>query len=237
MNQDRRPGSQIPLPLALKEKPGLDQFIVGENQEAIHTLRNTARGIAHSNLFIWGQHGCGISHLLQAACLLADSAGRKLSYVPLASIPDIEPQILENLEQLDLVFIDDIDRATDLPDWEQALFNLYNRTRESGSLLVIGSHTRPQALPFSLQDLKSRMSWDLVYRISPLGDADKIEALQRRARSRGFQLPSEVAGFIVNRVNRDMPSLMNCLDVLENESLVEQRKLTIPFVRRLLGLG
>jgi len=48
------------------------------------------------------------------------------------------------------------------------------------------------------------MVWDLVYRIKPLADIDKIEALQRRSHDRGFKLPREVAEYLVKRVKRDM---------------------------------
>jgi len=78
------------------------------------------------------------------------------------------------------------------------------------------------------------MVWDLVYRIKPLADIDKIEALQRRSHDRGFKLPREVAEYLVKRVKRDMPNLITLLDDLEKASLAEKRKLTIPFVRSFL---
>ena len=46
--------------------------------------------------------------------------------------------------------------------------------------------------------------------------------------------PDEVAEFLIKRISRDMHSLFAMLDRLDRESLVAQKKLTIPFVKGLL---
>lgn len=234
MSEKHAPGSQLPLALNLNEKPGFNLFIVGGNAEALHQVRRAARGISHSSLYLWGPRSCGISHLLQAACIQADEVSLRVAYIPLADNEALDPRILENLDNMDVVCIDDIDAIAGRAVWEVALLHLYNRLREAGTRLVFGAHASPQNIPLQLADLRSRMSWDLVYRISPLDDQDKIEALQRRATARGFSLPREVADYIVNHTARDMTSLVTCLDDLEKASLVEQRKLTIPFVKKIL---
>lgn len=234
MNKEHPAGVQLPLALNLKEKPGFDLLIVGDNTEAIYQARRSARGISHTSLYLWGQHGCGISHLLQAACIQADAESLGVAYIPLADSAALDPRILENLDNMDLVCIDDMDAICGQPVWELALLHLYNRMREAGTRLIIGAHASPRKISLQLADLKSRMSWDLVYHIKPLGDPDKIDALQRRATARGFELPRDVAEYIVNRTARDMPNLIACLDELEKASLVQQRKLTIPFVKKVI---
>lgn len=225
---------QIPLALALKEKPGFELFVVGENIEALQSLKSIAKGAKHSCIYLWGQTGIGISHLLQATCILADETSLRIAYVPLNDQSHLDPQFLENLDSMDIVCIDDIDIIAGIAKWEQPLLHLYNRLRENGCAMIMGAHTSPQALKFELQDLKSRMSWDLVYHIKSLDDSDKIEMMQRRAQARGFKLSSEVADYIVKRVRRDMPSLIALLDDMEKATLAEKRKLTIPFVKNLL---
>lgn len=235
MSKNATTQGQIPLALALREKPGFDLFVVGDNVEVTQALKSIAKGAKQSSLYLWGQSGNGISHLLQAACILADEKGRRISYVSLKDHAGLEPQILENMDSMDIVCIDDIDVIAGDTKWEQALLHLYNRLRENKHVMLIGAHSSPQALTFELQDLKSRMAWDLVYHIKTLDDADRIEMLQRRAQERGFALTREVAEFIVNRVRRDMPSLIALLDALERATLAEQRKLTIPFVKTMLN--
>ncbi len=218
---------QIPLALALKERPGFDLYVTGDNTEAIHRIQHLVRG----SLYVWAQTGSGITHLLQAACMQASELGKQVAYIPLKEHHTLNPQLLENLDVMDMVCIDDIDLIAGRMHWEQPILHLYNRMRDKGSALLIGAHASPQSLEFQLADLKSRMGWDLVYHLKPLVDKDKISVLQKRAAARAFELPDEVADYLVKRVPRDLSSLIGLLDELEKATLAEQRKLTIPFVK------
>lgn len=234
MNFTASGGGQLALPLAIKDKPGFDQFVVGGNVETVELLKLMVRGARQCRLYLWGSIGSGISHLLQACCILADGIGRAVAYIPLREYPQLTPALLEGLDRMELVCVDDIDAITGHEEWEQALFHLYNRLRDNNINLIMGAHTNPRSLDFHLADLKSRLVWDLVYHVKPPIDVDKVEALQRRAHARGFKLPVEVAEFLVNRVKRDMPNLIDQLDKLEQATLSEQRRLTIPFVKTFL---
>ena len=69
-----------------------------------------------------------------------------------------------------------------------------------------------------------------------LDDDQKQAALQFRARARELELNDEVAAYIIQRLPRDMNELFWQLNRLDHASLAEQRKLTIPFVKKILGL-
>jgi DnaA-homolog protein len=64
-----------------------------------------------------------------------------------------------------------------------------------------------------------------------LDDAGRLEALRLRAAQRGLQLPPETADYLLRRIPRDLPSLFDILDHLDEASLVAQRRLTVPFIR------
>jgi len=142
--------------------------------------------------------------------------------------------MLEGLEHLDMVCADDVDCIAGQEAWEQALFHLYNRLREQQKPLLMTGSKGPRDLAFQLQDLKSRVSWDLTYHLQALSDKDKINLLQKRANTRNFEIPEEVAAYLVKNVKRDLPSLLKLLDKLDQATLTEQRKLTIPFVKTLI---
>jgi DnaA family protein len=89
--------------------------------------------------------------------------------------------------------------------------------------------------PFQLPDLLSRLGSGPVYRINELDDQGKQSALQLHARNRGFDMPDDVANYLLKHCPRDMVSLFKILDQLDEASLSAQRKLTIPFVSTLLG--
>jgi DnaA family protein len=66
-------------------------------------------------------------------------------------------------------------------------------------------------------------------------DEDKAAILQFRATRRGMSLSAEAATFIVSRAPRAMSQLLSILDQLDDASLVQQRVLSIPFVKQTLG--
>ncbi len=60
-------------------------------------------------------------------------------------------------------------------------------------------------------------------------------ALQLRARLRGLELPLETWQWLQRRLPRDMRTLYQVLDTLDEASLAAQRRLTVPFIREVLG--
>jgi regulatory inactivation of DnaA Hda protein len=56
-----------------------------------------------------------------------------------------------------------------------------------------------------------------------------------RAAARGMEMPADVATYILSRASRDTAELFTLLNRLDDASLQEQRKLTIPFVKSVLG--
>ena len=119
-----------------------------------------------------------------------------------------------------------------------AIFNLYNRITESGKtrLLITGDRP-PRQLNLGLPDLASRLDWGQIYKLQPLSDEDKLQALQLRARLRGFEMPEDVCRFLLKRLDREMRSLFMTLDQLDHASITAQRKLTIPFVKEILSFS
>jgi DnaA family protein len=67
-----------------------------------------------------------------------------------------------------------------------------------------------------------------------LDEREQQEALQLRARLRGFELPEETSRWLQRRFPRDMRALYEILDTLDEAALVAQRRLTVPFIRSVL---
>ncbi|UCE75617.1 MAG: DnaA regulatory inactivator Hda [Gammaproteobacteria bacterium] len=227
---------QLPLRLQLKASARFSNFIAGPNAELIGQLRQVASGHGEAFFFCWGSAGCGKTHLLQACCHQAASEGRTVAYVSLRDAAGLSPALLEGWEQFDLVCVDDLDAIAGDPDWEEALFHLYNRMRESGSALIVSAVAAPARLRIGLPDLLSRLGWGVVYQLKALDDTQRMQALQLRAQQKGCEMPDETASYLLRRLPRDMPALFDLLDQLDEASLAAQRKLTVPFVKSVLGL-
>jgi DnaA family protein len=74
-----------------------------------------------------------------------------------------------------------------------------------------------------------------VFQLRPLDETGCAEALRLRAAGRGLDLPEETARYLLRRMPRDMRSLGRLLDDIDVAALSAQRRLTVPFVREILG--
>lgn len=235
MSMPRRPDAdQLPLALSLSPRMSFDDFVPGPNLEALNRLQHIAAGVDSSAVYLFGPPGTGKSHLLQAACVHAAEVGGRAQYLPLAGHGELHPGMVEGLEAMDLVCIDDIDAVAGMPDWEQALLHLYNRIRDRRQPLVMAGTASPGTSALGLADLRSRLGWGVVYQLRALDDEGKLLAVQRRAAAQGFELPREVAEFMLRHCARDLVSLLAVLRRLDTASLAAQRRLTIPFVKGML---
>jgi DnaA family protein len=149
---------------------------------------------------------------------------------------DFTPDILDNLDQFDLVAIDDIENVIGDFSWEEQLLILYEELIHTKSRILISSSDTPQGLSFKLPDLASRFSLGLVDRLKPMNEEQMIEAISLHAKVRGFNLPQDVAKYLISRVPRDVSVLVDIIKLLDYESLSKQRKLTIPFIKTVLDI-
>jgi len=225
--------SQLPLGIRLRDGATFANYYPGGNRDVVQLLR-ASLSAAGEFIYLWGGHGTGKTHLLQAVCHLDVAQAQPLAYLPLREVAALSPEVLEGIETLPLVIVDDIDAVAGRADWETGLFHLYNRVREhNGRLLMAGSHS-PAAVGIVLADLRSRLAGGIVLHLHALNDQEKAEALRLQARQRGMEMPEEVAAYLLRRCPRDMTALFKLLDVLDQASLAAQRKLTIPFVKEVL---
>ncbi len=226
--------AQLPLTFQLPDSLNLDSFIAGKNAEILHALRQLVRTPTESHVYVTGPRQSGKTHLAGATCVAATEVGLRCAYLPLRELGRLLPAALQDLHQMDLVCIDDVQTIAGKPDWEEALFVLFNQARDHTTRLLFTANCGPATLPLGLADLKSRLGWGVIYKLEPLADEDKIKLLLQAADQRGLPLEQEVASYILTRYSRDIPDLLLFLNQLDQASMAAQRRLTLPFVRQQL---
>ncbi len=224
--------SQLPLGIELKPRVDFSGFIGTQNGEAVSRIKLNQDPF----IYLWGERGCGKSHLLQAACREQSDAGHPAAYIPLGEISELAPGMLDGLEAMHLVCLDDLEQLAGKADWELALFNLFNQLRDKNAHLMVAADAPPGQLAIDLPDLASRLTWGPCYHLIALDDAGRMELLIRSAEQRGLKLTPEIALFLLHRLPRDIHSLVRLVEQLDYASLAAQRRLTIPFVRETLQL-
>jgi len=198
---------QLPLAISPTPEPTFDNFVAGDNAEALLRVRELCAGrLREAIVYLWGEPGCGRTHLLRAAAGAAET-GRRL-----ATVDDVET----------------LDEAAQI-----ALFNAINAARDGhGAVLAAGG--APPARLALRPDLRTRLAWGLVYQLKPLTDDDKLRYLSNEAERRGLRLSEEVASYLLTRLPRDLPSLAAVIALLDRYSLARHRHITLPLVREAL---
>lgn len=227
---------QLTLGFELQDDTTFSTFFAGKNDELLTVLQKMANGRGEQFVYLWGKPGVGRTHLLHSSCHSANRWKLSSFYLPLKQIDSFKPDVLDGLEHLNLVCVDDLDQIAGKPEWEEAFFHFYNRMQEEKRRLVIAASSSPTDLGVKLQDLVSRLSWGMTFHMQELTDKEKLQALLARSKNRGLELPENVAEYLLRHWPRDMKSLFIALATLDHASFVEQRKLTVPFVKEVLKL-
>ena len=213
--------TQLLLDIAPDWVPTLDNFVPGHNVELLSALRHALAGDSGERCFyLWGESGCGKSHLLQAAVGQARAAGQSAICLCRAV-----PQAVQ------VVAVDDAEALDDAAQVE--LFALYNRQRDSGGMLLVSGTQAPAHLGLR-DDLRTRLGWGMVYQVHALNDEEKTRALEQHALARGFTLPPEVSHYLLRHGRRDLPSLLAVLDALDAQCLRLKRQPTVPLLKEVM---
>ncbi|KTC64579.1 ATPase regulatory factor involved in DnaA inactivation (plasmid) [Legionella adelaidensis] len=226
---------QLALAIQLNEEARLADFCWGDNTILREHLLQSLAKQGERLIYIWGSSGMGKSYLLQSYCQ-AVSATHSAIYLPLRILKEFGPSIIEGISDQDFICIDDIDCIVQDKAWEEALFHFFNQANDQEKIILFSATYSPNYLNFFLPDLQSRLSWGLVFQLLELSDEDKMKTMKIQALKRGFNLPTSVAHYLITRTTRNMHDLQSLINRLDEASLREQRKITIPFAKETLGL-
>ncbi len=225
---------QLPLALRYPPEQRLDTY-VSPPEGVIPQLHALAISPEADWLFLSGPGGVGKRHLALAVCAEADAHGRRAAYLSLKTAAGRVAQALDGLEGNDVVALDDLDAIAGQREDEVAVFDFHNRARANDAGVLYASQSTPDDLPLTLPDLRSRLSQCTRIVLQPLDDAGRSEVLRQRAQRRGLILEDTALDWLLKRVDRDLNSLTTLLDRLDQASLAAQRRITVPFLKQVLG--
>jgi DnaA family protein len=214
---------QLILDLLPDQTPSLRHFLPGDNVELLAALENWLNQPVQAypgNLFvIWGPTGCGKSFLSQ--CMV--SAG--FSPLPLAEMLLPAPAqgwVLEDAQKLD---------ATG----QQDLFRHLVRLAQANERLLVTLDLPPDAQTGLREDVRTRLGAGHIYRLEPLNEPDQRQLLAQRAEHRGWALTPDVLDYLYQRAPRDLSSLAGLIRRLDELSLEQKRRITLPLLREALA--
>jgi chromosomal replication initiation ATPase DnaA len=171
-------------------------------------------------LALWGEAGCGKTHLLHRWAKQVEAAW--LHGSALHGLPDAPTGPLA---------IDDADAAAE----EIALFHLLNAAAEAGMPVLLTGREAPARWPVRLPDLASRLRAITAVRIAPPDDMLLRILLGRLLSDRRVPVPEPVQDWMLRRLPRQAGAMRRAAALLDNAQLVAQRTVTRPLAETFLA--
>lgn len=234
MSFDQQNNSQMVLPLSFDDKARFENFWSADNTELVQALQAGVGSSKPKMLYFYGATGSGKSHLMFALQRLAKEKTVSSLYLSLSD-PRVTIDMLEMIDSKIIVCVDDVQVWAGCSDKERALFALFERIKHDGGQLFISATQPPEHCGFQLKDLVSRLASGLVYSVHSLNDEQRFDAVKLRASQRGLSISDEVVKYLLSRSSRDTSELFALLDRIDKASLIEKRRITIPFLQSLMS--
>ncbi len=169
------------------------------NEAALIWLDRTA-GWPEHRLLLWGEAGCGKTHLLH---LWASRTGATVLFgSALQGLPTLPPHGLA---------VDDADLATD----ETALFHLLNAAREAALPVLLAARTPPARWDITLPDLASRLRAVTAVEIGTPEDSLLHALLARLLADRQLAVPAALQDWMLLRLPRTAAALREAVARLD----------------------
>ena len=224
-----RMAQQLILDILPAAEPTFDNMVLGANVAAVAAAQDLQPG---QSIYIWGPEASGRSHLLRASTEWFDGV-----YIGAEHAAATMIDLLDQSSMPAIVTVDDVHKLDHAG--LGALFGLYNRWREqSADTLAFRLITAGDRAPLQMQcreDVRTRLGWGAVFRIEPLSDHEKYDALMQYAQARGMPLSADVLRWLLVHGSRDIRVLFAVLDALDRYALANHRPLTLPLLKSMMA--
>jgi chromosomal replication initiation ATPase DnaA len=211
---------QLALPFPDRFDYAAADFIhAPSNAEALAWLRRTADW-PDRRLAIWGEEGCGKSHLL--AVWATEKGARPIQAPTLRGMPD--------LPNTDRISIDDADATCD----EEALLHVLNAAQENQIPVLMAARSPPARWKLQLPDLASRVRAATAVRIWPAEDELLRPLLTRLLAARRLPVARSVQDWLLLRLTRTPAAIREAAARLDRASLERHGPVTRGLAARVL---
>jgi len=238
-----------PEPLLLNQEYVFDSYVVGPCNRFAHAASHGVAdrpGDAFNPLFLHGSVGLGKTHLMQA---IAHRMRRNNPQVRIAflSCEDFINHFVGSLQQgsishfreryrkVDVLIVDDIQMLSNKQRTQEEFFHTFNALRAAQKQIVLSSDAPPGEIPDLQERLVSRFKWGLVAEIESPCFETRVAILQLKADRIGLELPTPIAHFIAEHVDRNVRELEGTLTHLHALSQLNGLPISLPLARQALG--
>jgi chromosomal replication initiation ATPase DnaA len=211
---------QLALPFPDRSDYSAADFIrAPSNADALAWLRRTADW-PDGRLVLWGEEGCGKSHLL--TIWAAEAPAPVMQAPTLRGVPD--------LPSADRIAIDDADATGD----EAALLHLLNAAHENQIPVLMAARSPPSRWRLRLPDLASRVRAAAAVRILPAEEELLRLLLARLLAGRQIAVARSVQDWLLLRLPRTPAAIREAAARLDRAALAGHTAVTRGLAARVL---
>ena len=212
----------------LREQQTFENFVAGSSNQLAYVAAKSVGdnpGKNYNPLFIYGGVGLGKTHLMHAVgnqMLKNNPNARVLCVGTQTFINDFTTAVRENnyapfdhkYQNLDALFIDDIQYLGGKRQIQQKLFEVFEKLVPHGQQIIFTSDTYAKSLKDMDERLISRFSSGLFVEVEPPELETRVAILQKKSFAQHFDLPDDVAYFIARHLKsnvRELEGALNCV--------------------------
>jgi chromosomal replication initiation ATPase DnaA len=215
---------QLPLPLPRAAQPATADFVRAPSNDAALTWLDRVLDWPQGRLALWGQAGCGKTHLL-----LQWVATTGAHYLTGPALPHLDE--LPDLPTTAGLAIDDAAAMAD----EATLLHLLNAAAEAGLPVLLAARAPPARWPVQLRDLASRLRAMTAVEILPPDDSLLRALLARLLADRQHRVPTLTQDWLLTHLPRTPAALREAVDRLDRAALGRPGGITRPLARDVLA--
>ena len=215
------------LPLSYPQSSELCDFVVANcNQLAFELLHRSISGVTKDKyICIYGESGCGKTHLLQGF-----AKENQIIYLNAKQVVEASPRDWVYSDEK-IVILDDADKVEDEVWW----FHLYNLIKEQNKTLIISSRKVPSMWPVKLADLRSRLATFVSAEMRNPDDDTLKRVLEKIWKDKGIVVDNAILEYLSRRIDRNFPAICHWAHKIDQISAQRRRPITISMLYSLFA--
>lgn len=247
MSEKERLARQFILNFPSRPEYSFSNFVVSEGSKiAFDAARQFCDDTSSvfNTLYFFGGKNLGKTHLLISIGNQSASIGKKALYVhSLDFIRKTDEnsngsshEFISILSNTDLFLLDEVDHIANKHASQKKLYLIFNSLIEKGKKIAFAGNCNPAKLERTESYLTSRFQWGMSTELKSIDDNTTAKIIKKLAKDIGLTIPRNVVDYLLSRIPRDFMSIKHAVSMINHESYIQKKRVTISLVKATLNL-
>lgn len=203
-------------------------------------------GERHNPLFLYGNTGCGKTHLLEGIyrTIRREHGHLRVQYLTAENFTNYFTQAVrkhsgaafrQRFRTVDVLLLDDVDFFEGKIGTQKELLHTFEELLQKQHQMVLAADRHPRLLTKLLPELASRFASGLTCRVEVPDYETRLEICRRRLEREKADISSEAVRFVARKFRRTVRELQGALNGLITQYEISGRRVDLPTARRVLA--